>query len=214
MTSPLTMPWPEHRVIGLKKSLNELRHLSQIRYTFIPSAETDFIRYFSSAFLSELRERKLTGFRYVELDSPDERPDVVVITAHGRDLSGTIWELREKLGQQALVAVWLWDNHMAQPTNLQTILAADFVFYSHSDDVGYLATPASVLCTHVPSCSAQWTRDEARQYFDLTGFAKRKSKLLVNYVDYGFASRGEILRTLQSQVPQAEVMLIDRKSVV
>ena len=200
--------WPELRALGLSQAIGNLRHKRQIRFTFSPSTEADFIKYFSASFFEELKQRTLMGFRYVQWDTPAARPDIVIITAHGGDLSSVIWDMREKLDPRTLIVVWLWDNHLAWHTNLRTILASDFVFFSHSDEVNYLATPASVLCTHVPACTAQWTREEARQYFDLSGSARRKSKLLVNYVDYGFASRGEILRTLQSQVPQADVMMM------
>ena len=107
-----------------------------------------------------------------------------------------------------MIAVWLWDNHLARLNNLKTALAADLIFPSHWYPAAYLANPASVLARHVPLCSAQWTTQQAREIFEDRADAARRDKLLVNYVDYEFSWRSTLLKKMSTDVPEAEVILM------
>jgi hypothetical protein len=196
--------WCNYRAREIKDRLAVLQNRPTIRFTFTPSNETTFIDYFPDQ-SSELESLKTDGFDYV-LPTDIGRSDVAIVTAHGADLSGALWTLRRR-APQTLFAVWLWDNHVGHVANLQTAFAADLVFPSHGYQLAYLVNPASVLALHVPSCCAQWTRRDAALMFQ-RATAERSSRIAVNYVDYTFSWRSELLRKMRAEVPEADVNLM------
>ena len=206
---PEARAWHEARTEHLRRQVSALAARDRIRFTFLPSSETDFIRYFPEDLDLDFRDLLAQGFEFVPRSSGLAGVDLAVITAHGSDIATTIWKLREEAGPEMLIAVWLWDNHLLQLNNLRTAIAADFVFPSHNYLSAYLINPASVAATHVPACACQWTREEASRNFAKAVGRVRSDKLLVNYVDYAFSWRSELLQKLKAQLAQADVLLMD-----
>lgn len=179
-----------------------------VRFTLVPSRETDFLDYFSPGRDAELQRFFADGpLRYVPPARMDSA-DVVILTAHGSDLSVPIWNLRRKLPRESIIAVWFWDNHLAQLDNLKTALAADFVFPSHAYVAHYLFNPVSVVAGSSAACCAQWTADEAREILASCAGAPRVHKALVNYVDYEFSWRSALLHELAARCGNAHVLLM------
>ncbi|HUI98520.1 MAG TPA: hypothetical protein VLX44_22405 [Xanthobacteraceae bacterium] len=198
--------WPDERARCLKERVTALGRQSNIRFTFAPSGETSNIAYFPPNLSDELANSGAKGFELVRNAQDDV--DVAIYTAHGSDLSPFIWSARRRK-PGSLVAVWMWDNHVASLNNLKTALAADFVFPSHHYVSGYLINPVSVLGLHVPACSAQWTKADASRFFNMS--IPRKDKLLVNYVDYDGSWRRPLLRAMsESLSAEADVLLMSR----
>lgn len=198
------------RGADLNRRLKALQAKRQISVSFIPSHETSFISYFPKNLHAELAVA--LGDRYAFL-SPEKggQADIVVLTVHGSDLSDNLWRMRDVLRKDALIATWLWDNHVAKTKNYRTVLAADFVFPSHGYMAGYLFNPLSVVAEHIPLCTAQWTIDEARKILDTNRDVPRKSKAFVNYVDYQFSWRSRLFQEMKERAPEAEVLLMDPK---
>src|SRR5437763_1650729 len=113
----MELTWPEHRAAQILKKIRRLEEKTEIRYTFQHSSETDFIDYFAKGLAGELEAKRHLQFRY-----DCNAPDVILLTAHGRDLSEHIWSLRAQIGEEVLIAVWLWDNHLGHVSNLKTSL--------------------------------------------------------------------------------------------
>jgi len=179
-----------------------------LRFTFIASHEVKAVDYFTPSLDAELGEFFADGpFRYVPPHA-STTADVVILSAHGSDLSGAVWTLRQSLRPDAVIALWFWDNHLAQLDNLRSALAADFVFPSHAYIAHYLFNPLSVVAGSAPACSAQWTRAEARALIDRHAGRERIHKAIVNYVDYEFSWRSRLLRELAAHCRSAEVMLM------
>jgi type IV pilus assembly protein PilA len=109
---------------------------------------------------------------------PDAAIDVVIVTGVGDDCSPALWRIREQVGPQAIIALWLWDNHWAWPQNLRSIMAADLIFVSHGspDHTGYLRTPVALLAGHIAACSAQWARAQAGELGDIVQRMKKLQK--------------------------------------
>ena len=200
--------WPNRRA----EELNQRCHAAYAKpttwFTFIPSAECNFIGYFPVDYAADCQAGLSPNLRYLPPTSNFCDADIAIVTAHGSDLSPALWEFRKKLQSGALVLVWMWDNHLADTNNIRTALAGDFVFVSHNYCAGYLFTPAAALGAHIPLCSAQWTTAEAKDAFAQFGGITRSSRLLVNYVDYPFSWRSELLGKLGAQMPEANVLLM------
>ncbi len=194
------------RVREIAERIAALRSRSRIRVRFAPSTETDFIGYFPQDLDSTL-DLGDSRFEIVPraLDVPT---DVLIVTAHGANLSYALWELRDR-PLDYLVAVWHWDNHGAQINNLHTALAADIVFPSHLHCAAYLANPMSILGPHVPACSAQWTRPDAVRFFAMRPKV-RSDKLQVHFVDYQFSGRSALLHALSAEMKDADVRIMER----
>jgi hypothetical protein len=182
---------------------------SKVRFTLVPSSSFNVIKYFAEDYAADCEKVLAPTLQYVPPDQGLDNLDVVIFTAHGSDLSPLLWDVRRKIGQHALVVAWLWDNHLSHTGNLRTAMASDFVFPSHKYVAGYLIAPMAVLGKHVPSCCAQWRGDEVAGYFEEFQQVPRSNKLLVNYVDYPFSPRTELLRHLGTQMPEANVLLMN-----
>jgi hypothetical protein len=178
-----------------------------ITFAFSPSHETDFIDYFSHNLPDDLRELNDDGFQFVPQAQLGDA-DVIIVTAHGSDLFDEIMVLREKTNPAALVAVWLWDNHLVASNNLRTCTVADYVFPSHAYAMDYLDRHW-ITMMHVPACSVQWSSGEAATLFAKNFSIHRSDKLLANYVNYPLAWRRTLLEKLQTEMPQADVILTD-----
>ncbi|WP_448563011.1 hypothetical protein [Trichothermofontia sp.] len=134
--------------------------------------------------------------------------DILIITYRGADDSNTIWNLRTSVRPDTLMIVWMFDNHLAYLQGLRTATAADFIFPSHKYASGYLPTPAACLASHVPLCCIQWSREEANQFVERFALTKRSNQLLINYVDYPWSPRSQVLHAIKDNMPEANVYLM------
>lgn len=175
---------------------------ARLRVWFRHSAETDPIGYFFENVGRELGGVPADVAEWVE---DPAQADLLVVTAHGSDLSGWLWDLRG--ASAACIAVWLWDNHLSALDNLKTALAADFLFVSHLYAAGACANPVSALIGHAPACTAQWAPSDAHGAFEAAVHRPRSDRLLVNYVNYRFSWRSPLLERLREEMPQADVLL-------
>ena len=205
--------WPKMRATSLSARLIKQIGKKHPRYALVLSGETDFIGYFAAGLQDELRVLSPEPFLFVEA-GPDghyaDQPDLVLFVSHGSNHAAKLWRLRETFGPDVVLACWFWDNHVAYANNLHTAIAADVIYPSHGQNLDYLFNPVSVLAGHIPACSAQWTREEAHRLFEEFGTLSRQHKLLANYVDYNYSTRGEVLRILDRDVDLAEVLLMPR----
>lgn len=199
--------WPEERAAQLERRLSTLRQKPSLRFSFVPSHETGHLRYFPQNLVADLSPLAARGFVYQPPLEGIGDCDVIIVTAHGLDISSLMWDLR-RAAPDALLMPWLWDNHTAQVNNLKTALASDILFPSHWYAAEYLINPVSLLAVHIPLCAAQWTIEEAHAVYRAHEGRPRRDKLLVNYVDYEFSWRSELLRRLKKEVTQAEVLLM------
>jgi hypothetical protein len=190
------------RALELTRLAGTLAAAAKLRVWFAHSAETDPIGYFPENARRELASVPADRAQWV--DDPAQA-DLLVVTAHGSDLSSWLRELRG--ASAACIAVWLWDNHLSELDNLKTALAADFLFVSHLYAAGACANPGSALVGHVPACTAQWPANEARAAFEASLNLPRSDRLLVNYVNYRFSWRCPLLERLRDDMPQADVLL-------
>jgi hypothetical protein len=188
--------WPNFRSQQVTESAVAVFSKATVRFALLPSPVFNTLEYFPADYTADCEEGLDSTFKYVPPDQGLENVDIVILTAHGADLSPLIWDIRQRIGPQALIVTWHWDNHLSHASNLRTAIAADFVFPSHKYIGAYLIAPTSVLGGHIPLCCAQWKRDEVGGYFEQSQDLPRSSKLLVNYVDYRFSWRSELLRRL------------------
>lgn len=202
-----TLTLINRRAADLNGRLGSLLSKDQLGVSFLPSHETNFIRYFSNDLHKELASCLGEKVIYLPPEKAD-KADIVILTAHGRDLSSNVWQLRDKIREETIVAIWLWDNHLAHLNNYRTVLGADCIFPSHAYTAGYLCNPLSVMGGHVPACTAQWTRDEVRNILSESPLKPRMHKALVNYVDYPLSWRSELLRRMKDEAPEVDVFLM------
>ena len=211
--------WATERAADLNRRASSLLSGEPVPYTFIPSQR--LVRAYKRGYIPE--EARLGGelaafapepFVYVgAVEAAACR--VVIVTNHGADEEAdALWELRKQLGDEVIIAIWLWDNHAAHIGNLKAVLAADFVFPSHAYVADYLHTPASLVSQHIPLCAAQWTRAEAEAFFNESAVAARRHKLLVNYVMQAIASplRRRVLEEYREGLAEADVFLMNQET--
>jgi hypothetical protein len=197
----------------LRARLNRLAHRPRWRVGFLPSEETSFISYFPADIWDDFKLLAQAGLDVSPYSESRDPFDIVLLTAHGSDKSAEIWRIRQCF-PDALLCAWFWDNHLGPLNNLRTAVAADLLFASHAYAVDNLVNLGGALAAHLPACSAQWTRDAAGSLYGAFENQPRSDRLLVNYVDYGFAWRSTLLRRLAREAPEADVLLMppgDRK---
>lgn len=212
MLNNSSMFWPQRRQQEIEEKLHALGGGEEIRFAFLPSPETEFLRYLPEDLSKEIADWAPDTCRLIDPASSDETPDIVLATTHVSDREPTwLWTLRERYGPHPLLGIWMWDNHFDHETNLKAAQVADLVFPSHHYDATYLTSPNALLSNHIAACSAQWTRSEAEQLFDRYGRLPRKHALLVNYAKYDFAEeRNTLIDLLGAHIPEADMLLMSQ----
>lgn len=213
------MQWPDYRSADITQRLATHCRKGEIRYRFVTAESLGMLggsKYFPDryALARDISSCSPPGFIYADGAPADPGADMVIVTAHGGpDDAAQLWNLRRRVDKGTILAIWLWDNHWGYTQNLHAVLAADFVFTSHSYAAGYLHTPASLVAANVPSCSAQWTYDEASRFFTARQGMERRHKLLVNYLIHGEASpmRKRVLEEYRAGLAEADVSLMTPK---
>ena len=202
---------PQRRATELSAQLRRLFEAASVPFAFAPCLEGDALRYFSAETEADLSHFAPPPFALVP-EASLEQAKLVIATSHGMDVSPMLRELRRRAHPDAIIALWLWDNHLNQLPNLRAALGADLVFPSHAYDCRYLANPVSVGGPHIAACSAQWASGEAARLFAEFGAGPRQHKLLVNYVDYTWSWRSGLLRALAAEAAEAEVLTMPHDS--
>ena len=198
---------PCQRADQLTQSFQALAARPVIRWSWLPAPATVALSYFAQGVDPALMD--MDGFAFVpkEEHSAMDDIDVLIVTAHGADMSERLMAFRQR-NPKMLVLLWYWDNHLAEVNNLKCALYADLVFYSHAYAGNFLHNPVSAMGVHLPACSAQWTGQEARQLLDELSTQPRSDQLLLNYVDYKFSWRSELLARLRQELQQADALLM------
>ena len=197
---------PSQQIGDINRRLALLAQKRPFRAVFHPLQPLD-LDYFPAALAADLAalrtERWEVGFR-----TGLETADLIIVTAHGRNNTEAFWRLREA-NPDALLALWMWDNHLSYVGNLGNTLAADFYFPTHHYISGYLLNPCAVRGGAVPLCCAQWDSALVRE-----AMAKpppvRQPRIYAGYVDYEGTPRGDFLRQMQQEVPEIDVRLLPR----
>lgn len=192
----------------LRRQLEYLAAKRSMRFAFLNLSRSGLAWYFPEDLNTDFQELATQGFEFLPADRGLADVDLVIATTHGSDASDRIRELRAEAGSGAMIAGWPFDNHLDTAGNIRNALALDFVFPSHKFASGYLANPASALATSIPACCCQWTRAEAAGLYMSSHDGARSNQLLVNYVDYEFSWRSELLRALKAGCAQADVLLM------
>lgn len=195
--------WPSSRATGINEKLTGLLEgKDRIDYTFAIGKDDSLVKYFSRDLSADFDALSPDPFRFIAHDA-GKRLDLVIQTVHGYDVSGQIWELYDKYGDDVVVALWHWDNHHSITNNLKCALAGDLVYPSHLNTADYLWSPASAVGPAIPACVGQWSRSEAASLFDRFGLQPRKHKTLLNYVLYdAYTERNDILQHIQNVAPE------------
>jgi hypothetical protein len=200
---------PNSQILGLTQKFQKLQNRDAIKFSLITNAEMPNQRdYFSKFIAEDFSSLESVGFKYYHHQSGEDvkNVDIVILTAHGQDLSKTILEMKEA-NSDLIVATWFWDNHLSYLPNYKTAVISDIYYPSHAYCKEYLMNPCSPIGYDVPACTAQWTKNE----LDFKGVlvaTKRESKILLNYVDYKFSWRTKILNELQKFMPDAHTRIM------
>lgn len=199
--------WTTHRAESLTARLHALAAKDTLRWTWEPAPATVLLNYFAGDTDEGLLN--LPGFQYVRAteDLDWSGIDVLILTAHGGDMAERVMNYRVR-NPDMLIVLWLWDNHLAQVNNLKSVLAADLYFPSHWSEAAYLQNMVAPLGMHVPACSAQWTSQEARALLAQQAGRPRSDALLLNYVEYAFSWRTEVLARLRAELPAVSALLM------
>ncbi|MDP9123864.1 MAG: hypothetical protein M3N82_04595 [Pseudomonadota bacterium] len=176
-----------------------------MRWTYVMGDGKDVLNYIQAETEEDLA--MLGEHQFVKPQTADDWAslDVVIVTTHGSDLSASLAALRSR-APGALIALWLWDNHVAQVNNLHTVLGGDIYFPSHRYNDAYLSNAAALHGGQIPACSAQWARAHVRRLFDESVGVSRDGHMLMNYVDYNWSWRSGVIKSIADNVPEATVI--------
>ena len=197
---------PVQRATQLTRSLHHLRSKETIRWTWATTMKTP-LPYFAPGEAESGKPADAFAFVPHDRVSNWEEIDVLILIAHGSDVSSRVFEYRNR-NPNLLVLIWLWDNHVAQINNLRTVMAGDIYFPSHAYASGYLPNLLAPFGSHVPLCVAQWDPSEAALFLADSSGIPRSNQLLLNYVDYKFSWRTTLLEQIRNHLPEANNLLM------
>ncbi len=197
---------PVQRATQLTRSLHHLRSKETIRWTWATTMKTP-LPYFAPGEAESGKPADAFAFVPHDRVSNWQEIDVLILIAHGSDVSSRIFEYRNR-NPNLLVLIWLWDNHVAQVNNLRTVMAGDIYFPSHAYASGYLPNLLAPFGSHVPLCVAQWDPSEAALFLADSSGIPRSNQLLLNYVDYKFSWRTTLLEQIRNHLPEANNLLM------
>lgn len=200
---------PSSQILGLTQKFQTLRDKSVINFSLCTTAELPNKRnYFSNFITEDFLSLESLGFKFHP--SPIERDlkniDVVILTAHGNDLSTFILDIKDR-NPNLILATWFWDNHLAYLVNYKTALVSDIFYPSHAYCKEYLINPCSPIGSDLPACTAQWVKNEL-DFKRMLVATEREPKIFLNYVDYKFSWRSQILSELRKFMPDAHVQVM------
>lgn len=204
---------PNSQILGLTQKFKTLKDRDVINFSLITTAELPNKRgYFSNSIAEDFLSLENIGFKFLpnSINKDLENIDVVILTAHGDDLSTFILDIKGK-NPNLLVATWFWDNHLGHLANYKTALVSDIFYPSHVYCKQYLMNPCSPIGLDLPACTAQWAKNEL-DFKKVLATTQRESKIFLNYVDYKFSWRSKILSELQKFMPDAHVQIMSSEN--
>lgn len=200
---------PNSQILGLTQKFQTLRNKDLINFSLVTTAELPNKRsYFSSNVTKDFLSLESIGFKFhaSAINEELKNIDVVILTAHGNDLSAFILNIKDR-NPNLILATWFWDNHLAYLANYKTAIVSDIFYSSHAYCREYLMNPCSPIGPNLPACTAQWTKNEL-DFKEVLVSTERESKLFLNYVDYKFSWRSQILSELRKFMPDAHVQVM------
>lgn len=196
--------YPDQRCTELNEQLRCLNH-RPLRVTFLPSDESAEWQYLPDDLAADCAAVS-NDHLHLSYGGSLDQADLIICTAHGRNNSERLLQLRAA-HPQALLAVWLWDNHLAFNRNLATVSAADLYFPSHFYCASQIPCALAAMGGHVPSCCAQWPAGLLRTALAQAG-SPRSNKVYAGYVDYPVCSRRPLLHAMRDHAPEIDTILM------
>jgi hypothetical protein len=197
---------PSSQILGLTQKFQTLRDRSVINFSLCTTANLPNERnYFSNSIAEDFLSLESSGFKFHpnSINGDLKNIDVVILTAHGNDLSSFILDIKDR-NPNLILATWFWDNHLAYLANYKTALVSDIFYPSHVYCKEYLINPCSPIGFDLPACTAQWNKNEL-DFKAILVATERQSKIFLNYVDYKFSWRSKILSELRKFMSDAHV---------
>ncbi len=164
--------------------------------------------YFSVDLAEAIREAS-TPQLDLALANKRDLGDVTILTCHGDDMAGTLWDMRRHF-PDAILVVWFWDNHHGKVLNLRTALAADVAVPAHDAFRNELNNPLSIRAPSIPLGCGQWSRADATRLFAKLKGTPRGDALSGSFVHYDFSPRQAILDRLVVEMPDAALRILPR----
>lgn len=200
---------PNSQILGLTQKFHSLRDREIINFCLITTAELPNNRsYFSTAIAEDFLGLENKGFKFHPNSNNEDLKniDIAILTAHGNDLSPFILDIKSR-NPNIILATWFWDNHLAHLDNYKTALVSDIFYPSHKYCKEYLINPCSPIGQDLPACTAQWAKNEL-DFKSVLLSTTRESKIFMNYVDYKFSGRTQVLSELRKFMPDAHVQVM------
>ena len=199
---------PSQQIGDIDRRLALLTQKRPFRAVFHPLTPLE-LNYFPDALAADLAAVRTDRWE-VDFNSGLETADLILVTAHGPNNTETFWRLREA-NPNALLGLWLWDNHLAYVANLANTLAADFFFPSHHYISRYLSNPSAVRGGTVPACCVQWDTALVRAAMAKPS-THRQPRVYAGYVDYEGTPRADFLQQIRADVPEIDVQIMPRSN--
>lgn len=197
---------PNSQILGLTQKFQTLKDRGIINFSLFANALIPNQRnYFSNSIAEDFLSLESMGFKFHpgSIGRDLENIDVLILTAHGTDLSSFILDIKGK-NPNLILATWFWDNHLANLNNYKTAIVSDVYYPSHGYCKEYLINPCSPIGADLPACTAQWVNNEL-DFKSILVATERQSKIFLNYVDYTFSWRSKILSELRKFMSDAHV---------
>lgn len=199
------MNWPEAKLVDLQNKVEAFSKNFIKYFCFVHSLQLsgenkeEYI--FNPEYFENISNLCSNEWTQLYLSDSLDKPCIYIITAHGSDVSDSIWELRSKANIGSIFCLWHFDNHMAYFGNYKSAISADLNFLSHNLKVEpYLLNPISPLAGHIPACTAQFGPTELEVFHSTFLTHSRISKALFNYVIYDSAPRSQLIHNLSHQL--------------
>jgi hypothetical protein len=110
-----------------------------------------------------------------------------------------------------LFFVWTFDNHHSQYTNVTINALADIIVPSHKFCANYMRSPCSILGSHVPLATNQWSRSKAKSMLAASMQLSRSNGLHGGFVAWEVGDRIKLAAECRARLPENAIRLIDPK---
>jgi hypothetical protein len=200
--------FPTTRVKQILGQLRSVWRRDTVSIGFLPPPADVNNRYFPTSLAADFEAFSGPGRRLCLATEAGDADILVFKDAADPGQAKRYWELR-RAGRDASIVAWLWDNHTAPMVNMRNVLACDVFFLSHWFVRDIYVNPYSILGGHVPLCCAQWSIADGARNESLLETGERSDRLYAGYVQYHWAARSELLRTLKEDMPEADVLLME-----
>jgi hypothetical protein len=109
------------------------------------------------------------------------------------------------------IFVWTFDNHHNWYSNVVANALADVVVPSHKYCANYMRSACTILGTHIPLATNQWSRARARALFAASAQLARRDGLHGSFVDHKDAGgdRAKFANECRAKLPENAIRVID-----